>query len=66
MNESKEPNEFEKASDEKAPSLGAEILALLKHNKKWWLVPILVVLALVAVLVILGATGVAPFIYTLF
>ena len=62
----KVPNEFEKAADEKPPSLGAEILALLKHNKKWWLVPILIVLALVAALVILSATGAAPFIYPLF
>lgn len=61
-----EPNEFEKASQEKQVSLGREILDLLKHNKKWWLAPILIVLALIGVLLVLGATGAAPFIYTLF
>ncbi len=65
MNEP-DKNSFEQASEAKPVSLVAEIIALLKHNKKWWLVPILIVLALVGVLVILGATGAAPFIYTLF
>jgi hypothetical protein len=60
------PNDFEKAAGEKDTSLGREILDLLKHNKKWWLLPILLVLALVGALVILGSTGAAPFIYTLF
>ena len=47
-------------------SLLGEFGAFLKHNKKWWLVPILVVFACVAALIILGGTAAAPFIYTLF
>jgi hypothetical protein len=43
-----------------------EFWDFLKHNKKWWLLPILVALALLGVLVILGGTGLAPFIYTVF
>jgi hypothetical protein len=43
-----------------------ELWDFLKHNKKWWLIPILVALALVALLAILGGTGLAPFIYTVF
>ena len=43
-----------------------EFWDFLKHNKKWWLIPILVALALVALLAILGGTGLAPFIYTVF
>ena len=43
-----------------------EMVNFLRHNKKWWLVPLLVTLGLVAVLATLGGTGVAPFIYTLF
>ena len=38
----------------------------LKHNKKWWLTPIILVLLLFGVLLILGGTAAAPFIYTLF
>jgi len=57
---------FEQASSEKQESLGSEILQMLRHNKKWWLIPILVVLLLFGVLLLLGSTGAAPFIYTLF
>lgn len=64
------PNEphksFEEAAGEKQVSLGREIIDMLRHNKKWWLIPILVVLALFGLLLILGTTGAAPFIYTLF
>jgi hypothetical protein len=43
-----------------------ELLAFVLQNKKWWLTPILVVLSLVGLLIVLGGTGAAPFIYTLF
>jgi len=36
------------------------------ENKKWWLVPILLVFVLLGVLIVLGGTSAAPFIYTLF
>lgn len=48
------------------PSLAAELFDFLKHNKKWWLLPILLVLGLFGVLMALASTGAAPFIYTLF
>ena len=44
----------------------AELWALLRHNKKWWLAPLLVVLLLIGLLALLSATAAAPFIYTLF
>ena len=43
-----------------------ELWALIRDNKKWWLTPIIVVLLLLAVLIALGGTGAAPFIYTIF
>ena len=46
--------------------LARELWDFLKDNKKWWLIPILVALALVALLAILGGSGLAPLIYTLF
>ena len=58
--------EFEKAASSKDPGILREMLDLIRKNKKWWLIPILILLALVGVLVILGSTGAAPFIYTLF
>ena len=59
-------SEFEKAASESPPSLLSEFVDFLKHNKKWWMLPILVCLLLLGVLVILSTTSVAPFIYTMF
>ena len=44
----------------------AELLSFLKHNRKWWLTPIIVALLLLGVLIALSGSAVAPFIYTLF
>jgi hypothetical protein len=60
------PNEFESAAKSAKPSLLKDFLALLKQNKKWWLVPLIVVLVGLGILAILGGTAAAPFIYTLF
>jgi len=38
----------------------------LLHNKKWWLVPIVVVLLALGFLIILSSTGLAPYIYVIF
>lgn len=39
----------------------------LKQRKKWWLVPLIILIVLIALFVVLGATSaLAPFIYTLF
>lgn len=43
-----------------------EFLFFLKDSKKWWLLPILVVIVLFGALVFLSGTAAAPFIYTLF
>jgi len=47
-------------------SFVAELALFLVQNRKWWLIPIALVLALLGVLIALGGTGAAPFIYTLF
>lgn len=58
--------EFEKAGDAKQDSLIGEFWLFVTENKKWWLIPILLVMLLMGVLMVLGSTGAAPFIYTLF
>jgi hypothetical protein len=63
------PSDHEQFASEAAgqrTSLAAEFWDFLKHNKKWWLLPILAVLVLIGVLVALGTTGAAPFIYPMF
>ncbi len=57
---------FQAESQSARTGLLAEFWDFLKHNKKWWLTPIIVVMLLVGVLVVLGGTAAAPFIYTLF
>ena len=63
--------------DEKKPELEAlaegkqrgvlgELVGFLKHNKKWWLTPIIVALLLMGALIAFSGSAVAPFIYTLF
>ena len=47
-------------------SILKEFWSFLRVRKKWWLAPILVVLALFGILMLLGSTAAAPFIYTLF
>ena len=48
-------------------SLVAELWAFMRERKKWWLLPILVVLVLVgALLVFAQGSALAPFIYTIF
>jgi hypothetical protein len=65
--ESQKRTEFEKAAaDRPEESLLGEFLSFLAHNKKWWLLPILVIMLLLGLLIMLSSTGVAPFIYTLF
>ncbi len=46
--------------------LGREFIDFLKDNKKWWLAPIIVSILGLGLLVMLGGTAAAPFIYTLF
>jgi len=60
------PTSFQAAAEEPECSLAGELLLLVRENKKWWLIPILAVLAVVGLLAALGTTGAAPFIYTLF
>jgi len=58
--------EFEREHRKGRSGLARELWEFLKHNKKWWLLPILVVVLLVGAALILGGTGLAPFIYTMF
>jgi len=66
MSQPDEQNEFEQAGQEKQLSLVEEFFVFVTDNKKWWLIPILLVFAVLGLLVTLGATGAAPFIYALF
>jgi len=59
-------NDFRRLVEKPPVGMLRELWDFLRENKSWWLTPIVVVLLLISVLVILGATGAAPLIYTLF
>ncbi len=59
-------NDFERASAEKQRGgFVREFLGFLRMNKKWWLLPIVIMLLIFGLLIFLAGTGLAPFIYTL-
>lgn len=53
-------------SEERSTGLFGELWGFMAHNKKWWLTPIVLMLLILGVLILVGGTGAAPFIYTLF
>ncbi len=47
--------------------VAGEVLAFLWSRKRWWLIPMVVALLVFAIVMVFAtASGVAPFIYTLF
>lgn len=63
-----DPEAFEKAAQSRPPGLWRELWTLLRTNKKWWLLPIIIALATVGLLIALAAAmpAAAPFIYSFF
>lgn len=57
---------FEQLAQESSPGFLSEFWDFLRHNKKWWLTPIVVILLMFGALVLLSGSAAAPFIYTLF
>lgn len=53
-------------SEARSSGLIGELWSFMAHNKKWWLTPIVLMLLILGVLILVGGTGAAPFIYTLF
>jgi hypothetical protein len=47
-------------------SLLSQFFGFVVQEKKWWLIPLAIVLLVIGALVIVGSSPVAPFIYPLF
>jgi hypothetical protein len=62
----KSNNDFLKQAENREGGLVSEFWDFLKDNKKWWLAPIIISILGLGMLVLLGGTAAAPFIYTLF
>ena len=59
-------SDFEREAEQAQPGILREFWDFLRYNKKWWLTPIIAVLLMVGLLILLGGTAAAPYIYTLF
>ena len=57
---------FETEATKPQPTALRTFASFLINNKKWWITPIVLMLLLLGALVLLGGSGVAPFIYSLF
>lgn len=69
MTRETKPNRFEQAASDRAaksPSAIGELLQFVRANKRWWMIPLIVLLLVFGLLVFLSGTAAAPFVYTLF
>ena len=58
---------FARDAQGKSGSVLADCWYFIRHSKKWWLTPVLVILLLFSILIVLTeSSAIAPFIYTLF
>ena len=61
----KPPADFAEQAEEKSIGIVGEFVDFLKYNKKWWIAPIIILLLLFGLLIMLGGSALAPFIYPL-
>ena len=57
---------FEQETEGRSRGILYELVQFILHNKKWWLTPIILMLLVLGALIVLGGSGAAPFIYTVF
>lgn len=58
--------DFEDVARTSKSSFVRDLIGFLAVTKKWWLLPIIVMLLVIGALLMASGTAVAPFIYTLF
>jgi hypothetical protein len=63
MTKTQQEQDFLNAAQGKERGIVGEFIGFMAENKVWWMAPIILVLALLGVLLVLGATGVGPFLY---
>jgi hypothetical protein len=66
MTGSERHDTFAEDATKRRVSLAREVWDFLVDNKKWWMLPIVVIFAFFGALMLLGGTPAAPFIYSLF
>lgn len=61
-----EADDFARAAAGRQSGILAEFWDFIRHYKKWWLIPIVVLLLVAGTIAVLSGTALAPFIYTIF
>jgi hypothetical protein len=59
-------DDFQAIASRKRTGFLSELGRFAMQTRKWWLVPLIVVLLGIGLIIVLGGTAAAPFIYTLF
>src|SRR5258708_2242443 len=63
----KPQDELRAAAEQQANiPLWKDFAIFLLHNKKWWLLPIILILLVLSLLMAISSTAISPFIYTIF
>jgi hypothetical protein len=58
--------DFARKAEGRSGGFLGELWYFLRHNRRWWLTPVIIAVLLAGVLVVIAGTGAAPFIYALF
>ena len=66
MSRQDESRKFIQQAESAQRGMMRESWGWLRHNKKWWLMPIVLALFVAGTMVMLSSTVMAPFLYTLF
>ena len=66
MSDDSQGKSFKEATKDSRQGIVGEFIGFMSENAKWWLIPFLIVFGLLGLVLILGSTGAAPFIYTMF
>lgn len=65
-NDAESRNQFAQQGQAQRTGMLADFIYLLRNNRKWWMLPLILVFIVFGVFMVLSSTGVAPFIYTVF
>jgi hypothetical protein len=61
----KSADRFEQVAQQGSePGFFREYWEFVKHHRKWWLVPVLLIMGALGLLIVLSSTAAAPFLYT--
>ena len=58
--------ELRELSEARSGGVLAQMWGYIGESRKWWLIPIILMMLLLGIMFVIGGSGAAPFIYTIF